>query len=171
MVARLRDKLGAGYDVQSWQDLNRNLFSALKVEKVAMFIVLCFIILVAGFSIVANGIMLVREKRREIAILKSMGATDRTVMSTFLLIGLYMGSIGVAAGILVGVATCVLLARFGISLDSDVYYISQLPVKLNPREIAAVFGAAMGIVVGATLYPALVAARLRPVEGLRYDQS
>jgi lipoprotein-releasing system permease protein len=136
-----------------------------------MFIVLSFIILVAGFSIVANGIMLVREKRREIAILKSMGATDGAVMRTFLYVGLYMGVLGVLVGIGVGVATCLLLGRFGLTLDTDVYYISKLPVRLDPGEIAAIFGAGISIVLGATLYPALVAARLRPVDGLRYDQN
>jgi lipoprotein-releasing system permease protein len=172
-VAKLKAALAGqrGVDVQDWKELNRNLFSALQVEKVAMFIVLCFIILVAGFSIIANGIMLVREKRREIAILKSMGATDGTVLKTFFYIGVYMGALGIAAGILTGIGTCLLLGRFGISLDTDVYYISKLPVQMNYREIVAVFGAAMGIVLVATLYPALVAARLRPVDGLRYDQS
>jgi lipoprotein-releasing system permease protein len=126
---------------------------------------------VAGFSIVANGIMLVREKRREIAILKSMGATDGTVLKTFLYVGLFMGALGVMAGIGVGVGTCLILGRFGLQLDTEVYYISKLPVRLDPSEIAAVFGAAISIVLCATLYPAMVAARLRPVDGLRYDQA
>src|SRR6185369_8242513 len=102
-----------------------------------------------GFSIIANGIMLVREKRRDIAILKSMGAGDRMVLKTFLLMGLYMGVLGVVAGIATGALTCAMLGKFGISLDTDVYYISKLPVKMNPREILAVFGAAMTIVIGA----------------------
>jgi lipoprotein-releasing system permease protein len=159
------------YEVQDWKELNRNLFSALKVEKVAMFVVLCFVILVAGFSIIANGIMLVREKEREIAILKSMGAPDRTVLRTFLFMGLSMGAIGIGVGIAVGILSCVLLARYGIALDTDVYYIAKLPVQMNPYEIAAVCAAAMGIALAATLYPALVAARLRPVDGLRYDHA
>ena len=169
-VARVGAALGPGYEVQDWKELNRNLFSALKVEKVAMFVVLCFIILVAGFSIVANGVMLVREKRRDIAILKSMGAKDGVVMRAFLYMGFYMGLLGVLTGIAVGVIACLLLGRFGIPLESDVYYISKLPVRLNPWEIAAVFAAAMAIVLSATIYPALAAARLRPVDGLRYDQ-
>src|SRR5207249_9068534 len=101
VVAAIQASIGGGgrrYEVQDWKELNRNLFSALKVEKVAMFVVLCFVILVAGFSIVANGIMLVREKEREIAILKSMGASDRSVMSTFVLVGLYMGLLGITVG-------------------------------------------------------------------------
>jgi len=159
--------LGAGYEVRDWKDLNKSLFSALKLEKIAMFIVLCFIILVAAFSIVANGIMLVVEKGREIAILKSMGASDGSVLVVFLILGLYMGILGTAAGISTGIAACEALSHVGLSLDPDVYYITQLPVRLNPYEILSVVGAAIGIALGATLYPAWLAARLRPVEGLR----
>jgi lipoprotein-releasing system permease protein len=167
VVGRIQALLGGGYEVQDWKERDRNLFSALKLEKIAMFIVLCFIILVAAFSIIANGIMLVMEKGREIAILKSMGARDRAVLMVFVVLGLYMGGLGTAAGIGVGVLCCLLLARFGLSLDPDVYYITQLPVQMNPREIVLVFIAALAITVLATLYPAWQAARLRPVEGLR----
>src|SRR6185369_16812043 len=130
--ADLKARLGAGFEVQSWQELNRNLFSALKIEKIAMFVVLCFIVLVAGFSIVANGIMLVREKGREIAILKSMGIRDGSVLRTFLYIGVYMGGLGTLVGILCGVGACLGLRYVGLDLDSDVYYISRLPVEMNP---------------------------------------
>jgi lipoprotein-releasing system permease protein len=167
VVAALQRSLGAGYEVQDWKELNRNLFSALKLEKIAMFIVLCFIILVAAFSIIANGVMLVMEKGREIAILKSMGASDRAVLVVFLLLGLYMGGLGTVAGVAVGVAACVALTRFGLPLDSEVYYITRLPVRMNPYEIVIVVAAALVIALLATLYPAWVAARLRPVEGLR----
>jgi lipoprotein-releasing system permease protein len=168
-IARALDGTPQRFEVQDWKELNRNLFSALKVEKVAMFVVLCFVILVAGFSIIANGVMLVREKEREIAILKSMGATDRTVLRTFLYLGLFMGAIGITSGVATGIGACVALRSYGLSLDTDVYYIAKLPVQMNPYEIAAVFVAALAIALAATLYPALVAARLRPVEGLRYD--
>lgn len=167
IVERLKSALGPSYDVEDWQSLNRNLFSALKLEKVAMFIVLCFIILVAAFSIIANGIMLVMEKGREIAILKSMGASDRAILIVFVLLGLYMGGLGTLGGIGVGIVACLSLARWGVSLDPDVYYITQLPVRMSPSEISAVAGAALLIAILATLYPAWVAARLRPVEGLR----
>jgi len=113
VVAAIKQTLGPDYDVQSWKELNRNLFSALKLEKIAMFIVLCFIILVAAFSIIANGIMLVMEKGREIAILKSMGASDQTIMIVFVLLGLYMGGLGTLSGIAVGVGACLALARWG----------------------------------------------------------
>jgi lipoprotein-releasing system permease protein len=167
VVEHIQKLLGSGYEVQDWQELNRNLFSALKLEKIAMFIVLCFIILVAAFSIIANGIMLVMEKGREIAILKSMGASDRMILVVFIVLGLYMGGLGTVAGIAVGVCACLALGRFGLALDQDVYYITQLPVRMNPWEIAAVFAAAITIAILATLYPAWIAARLKPVEGLR----
>ncbi len=166
-VDAIRATLGPGYEVKDWKEINRNLFSALKLEKIAMFIVLCFIILVAAFSIIANGIMLVVEKGREIAILKSMGASDGTIMVIFLILGLYMGLLGTGAGIAIGILACLGLSHFGVSLDPDVYYITQLPVRMNPYEIVIVFVAAIAIALLATVYPALVAAGLRPVEGLR----
>ncbi len=171
VVDKLRATLGAGYDVQDWKELNRNLFAALKVERVTMFIILLFVVLVAGFSIVANGIMLVREKRREIAILKSMGATDGAILRSFFYMGVHMAGVGLVCGILAGIGGCLMVANFGVSLDTDVYYISRLPVKMNALDIGAIFAAALAIVLAFTLYPALVAARMRPVDGLRYEMN
>ena len=170
IVAAVQKLVGAGYEVQDWKSLNRSLFSALKIEKILMFVLLCFIILVAAFSIIANGTMLVMEKGREVAILKSMGASDGALLGAFMMLGLYIGGIGTVGGIVVGVAGCLALAHFGVPLNSDVYYITTLPVKMNPYEIAAVFFAALAIALLATLYPAWMAARLRPVEGLRDAQ-
>ena len=158
------------FTVQDWQELNRSLFSALKIEKIGMFIALCFIILVAGFAIVANGIMLVRAKARDISMLKSMGATDGSILKTFLIMGLYTGGLGIGTGVCTGIAYCMVLRYRGVMLDTDVYYITKLPVQMNPYEILLVLGASMTIALLATLYPALEAARLRPVQGLRYDQ-
>jgi lipoprotein-releasing system permease protein len=155
------------YEIQDWKELNRSLFSALKLEKVLMFVVLCFVFLVAGFSIIANGIMLVMEKGREIAIMKSMGAADRDILGVFLLLGVTMALLGVVTGVTAGIAACYGLSRFGFALDQDVYYLTQLPVRMNWTEIVAVVIAACAIAMLATLYPALVAARLRPVESLR----
>mgnify|MGYP000355452564 CR=1 FL=1 len=159
--------LGGGFYVQDWQHLNASLFTALKLEKIAMFIALCFIILVAASSIVSNGIMLVLEKGREIAILKSMGASNFAVLRIFLWHGLSMGVLGTLLGALAGYAVCWAFDRYGLPLDTDVYYITKLPVKVNPSELLAVVGAALALSLGATLYPAWLAARLRPVDGLR----
>jgi lipoprotein-releasing system permease protein len=165
--AELERICGKGYDVQDWKQLNRSLFSALKIEKILMFVLLCFGILVAAFSIIANGIMLVLEKGKEVAILKSMGARDGTVLGAFMVLGLLIGGIGTVTGITAGIIGCWALGRYGIPLNTDVYYITTLPVKMNPYEIAAVFAAALAIALLATLYPAWMAARLRPVDGLR----
>jgi lipoprotein-releasing system permease protein len=170
VVARIQAVLGPKYEVRDWKDLNKSLFSALKIEKILMFVLLCFIILVAAFSIIANGTMLVMEKGREIAILKAMGASDGSVLGTFLLLGLFIGALGTVTGMVVGVISCLLITRFGLPLNPDVYYITTLPVKMNGYEIAAVAFAALAIALAATLYPAWMAARLRPVEGLRDAQ-
>lgn len=172
VMERIKGTLGqvsrlGGFEVEDWKQLNQSLFSALKLEKIAMFIALCFIILVAASSIVSNGIMLVLEKGREIAILKSMGAANRTVLRVFVWLGLYMGVLGTTLGVLVGCATCWAFDRFGLPLDTEVYYITKLPVKVSPGELFAVLGAALALSLGATLYPAWLASRLRPVEGLR----
>jgi lipoprotein-releasing system permease protein len=167
VMAEIRRIAGGGYEVQDWKQLNRSLFSALKIEKILMFVLLCFGILVAAFSIIANGTMLVLEKGKEVAILKSMGARDGTVLSAFMVLGLLIGGIGTVTGITAGVVGCWALSRFGIPLNTDVYYITTLPVQMNPYEIAAVFAAALAIALLATLYPAWMAARLRPVDGLR----
>jgi lipoprotein-releasing system permease protein len=167
VMAEIRRLAGSGYETQDWKQLNRSLFSALKIEKILMFVLLCFGILVAAFSIIANGTMLVLEKGKEVAILKSMGARDGTVLSAFMVLGLLIGGIGTVTGITAGVVGCWALSRFGIPLNTDVYYITTLPVQMNPYEIAAVFAAALAIALLATLYPAWMAARLRPVDGLR----
>lgn len=169
VMKAVRDKLGAGYRVQDWKELNRNLFSALKLEKIAMFLVLTIIILVASFSIISNLIMVVVEKAREIAILKGMGASDGGIMRVFMIEGLYIGALGTGFGITLGVATCWALERFGLPLDPDVYYINKLPVAMDAFAIMAVAFAGVLISFIATIYPSYVAARLRPVDGLRYE--
>ena len=168
VMERVRAALGpGGFETADWKELNRSLFSALKLEKIAMFIALCFIIVVAAFSIVSNGIMLVLEKGREVAILKSMGASNLSVLRIFLWHGLSMGVLGTLLGALAGYAVCWAFDRYGLPLDTDVYYITKLPVKVNPSELLAVVGAALALSLSATLYPAWLAARLRPVDGLR----
>jgi lipoprotein-releasing system permease protein len=162
-------RIGPGYEVRSWEELNRGLFMALKLEKIAMFVVLTFIALVASFSIVSNLIMLVTEKGREVAILKSMGARDRAILRVFFAEGLYIGLLGLGLGLGFGIGGCLLIARFGLPLNPDVYYIQKLPVVMRLGEIASVGVAALGLCCLATLYPAYLASRMRPVEGLRYE--
>jgi lipoprotein-releasing system permease protein len=169
IAAAITARIGPAYEVRSWEELNRGLFMALKLEKIAMFVVLTFIALVASFSIVSNLIMLVTEKGREVAILKSMGARDVAILRVFFAEGLYIGLVGLALGVTFGVGGCLLLSRFGLPLDPDVYYIQKLPVVMRLSEIASVSLAALGLCCLATFYPAFLASRLRPVEGLRYE--
>lgn len=161
--------LGSGYRVRTWEDLNRALFLALLVEKIAMFVALAFIGVVASFSIVSNLFMLVTEKGREVAILKSMGATDQGIRRLFLLEGAYIGLVGSSVGAAVGVAGCLLMETYGLPLPSDIYYIDQLPVMMRPLEVVGISVVAFTLAIIAAVYPAMLASRLKPVEGLRYE--
>jgi lipoprotein-releasing system permease protein len=162
-------RVGPGFEVRTWEDLNRGLFMALRLEKIAMFVVLTFIALVASFSIISNLIMLVTEKAQEVAILKSMGARDTAILRVFFAEGLYIGLVGLALGLTIGISGCLLLSRFGLPIDPDLYYIQRLPVVMRVSEIGLVSVAALGLCCLATIYPAYVASRMRPVEGLRYE--
>jgi lipoprotein-releasing system permease protein len=151
--------------VEDWRDLNRNLFSAMFLEKVAMFIALLFVVLVASFGILASNLMSVMEKSKEIAILKAMGTSDRGILRVFVAEGLCVGVLGSMGGIGTGLGLCWALDRFGLPLP--VYYVEKLPVLVNPAEVTLVGVAAMVIVCLSSLYPALMASRLRPVDALR----
>lgn len=160
---------GLDLTYRDWMQLNRNLFSALKLEKAAMFITLTLIILVATFSITSSLVMLVMEKTKDIAILKTLGATARSVQKLFVIQGMFIGLIGTATGVLLGSALCYLQARYHlIRLPGDVYYITTLPVDLKLTDVGMVAVAALVICFVATLYPAQQAARLNPVEAIRY---
>ncbi len=160
---------GFPYRAKDWAEMNRNLFSALKLEKLAMAIILTFIVLVACFNILSTLIMLVLEKTKEISILKSMGARDASVMKIFVLEGLAIGSIGTAMGLLLGLASCSFIERYGLQLDPDVYYISNLPVNADPAQFVVVAAISLALSYLATLYPATKASRLSPVDGLREE--
>ena len=160
---------GFPYRTKDWAELNRNLFSALKLEKLAMAIILTFIVLVACFNILSTLIMLVLEKTKEISILKSMGARDASVMKIFVVEGLTIGAIGTAIGLLLGLASCSFIERFGLQLDPDVYYISNLPVTVDGAQFAMVAAISLALSYLATLYPATKASRLSPVDGLREE--
>ncbi len=168
LAEAIRVRLGKrGHLIKDWKQRNVNLFSALKLEKLVMFIVLTFIVLVASFSIVTNLNMVVLEKLREISALKAMGATNSSVMRIFLYSGLYIGVIGMLAGVLAGVGICVFLAYVGLPLNPEIYYISKLPVRMNPVDIGIVALSGVGLSFLATIYPSMLAARLKPADGLR----
>ena len=167
---RIQKQLGFPFYAKDWMQMNKNLFSALKLEKFAMFIILILIILVASFNIVSTLIMNVIEKRREIAILKTMGATDKGIMSIFMLQGLLIGLLGTVIGITGGYLLCYVLNTYEIiKLPADVYYLSHLPVKTKLSDFIAVSLSAVSISFLATIYPAWQAAKLNPVEPLRYE--
>jgi lipoprotein-releasing system permease protein len=177
-VTEIRDGVRARLDqlpqrdsvqVRDWKEMNRSLFVALEMEKVAMFLVLVFIILVASFSIASNLIMIVIEKAREVAILKSMGASNGGVMRIFVVQGALIGALGTTIGLILGVLCCLIIEFWGIELDADVYYISHLPVAMNLTEIALIAVSSLALSTGMTLFPAVQAVLLQPVEGLRYD--
>lgn len=169
VTASMRALLGPDYIVQDWKELNRSLFSALKLEKIAMFLVLAIIILVASFSIVGNLIMVVIEKAREIAVLKTLGASDVGVTRIFIVQGFFIGLVGTIIGMILGLGACILAERYGVGIPPDVYYIDRLPVHVEPSAVFLVAAAGVLISVGATIYPAQIAARMRPVQGLRYE--
>jgi lipoprotein-releasing system permease protein len=164
----IRKALGPGYRIQDWRELNRSLFSALKLEKIAMFLVLGIVILVASFSIIGNLIMVVVEKAREIALLKTLGASDTGVMQLFAIQGMIIGLIGTTLGVLTGLAGCMALDEFGLPLDPDVYYINRLPIHIDTQSVIAAAITGVLISIAATLYPALLAARVRPADGMRH---
>ncbi len=157
------------YWARDWMQMNKNLFSALRLEKTVMFIILALIVLVAAFNIASSLIMMVMEKTRDIAILKAMGATDRSIGKIFVFKGMAIGTSGTVLGCGLGFFLCALLKRYEfVKLPGDVYYITTLPVLLNVQDVAIIAAGAMVICFLATLYPARQAAGLDPVEALRY---
>lgn len=166
----VRKVLGYPFYTRDWMDLNRNLFAALKLEKVVMAIILVLIILVAAFNIVSTLTMVVMEKGKDIAILKSMGASAKSVLRIFLIDGLIIGSVGTVLGLVSGYGLCFLLQKYQfIKLPSDIYYISSLPVRTSVLDFVLVSGAAVLISLLATIYPAYRASKLNPVEAIRFE--
>lgn len=160
---------GYPYYTKDWMQMNRPLFSALKLEKIAMFIILTSAIFMASLLILVALIMVVMEKGKEIAILKSMGATDVSIMKIFVTYGVIIGSLGAFLGLFFGLLLCWIVSSVGIGLDASVYYITKLPVRVEPIEVALVLVCALVVSFLATIPPSLYAARLQPVEGLRYE--
>ncbi|MCA1793902.1 MAG: FtsX-like permease family protein, partial [Desulfobacteraceae bacterium] len=169
IAEKIVSELGFPYWARDWTQMNQNLFAALKLEKTVMFIILALIILVAAFNIASTLIMMVMEKTRDIAILKAMGATDKSIGKIFVIKGMVIGVIGTFIGVTLGFVLCKLLEKYKfIELPGDVYYISTLPVRLELLDIVMIATAAIVICFLATLYPARQASKLNPVEAIRY---
>jgi lipoprotein-releasing system permease protein len=165
--ALLRALGGYPYRINTWIDLNRNLFVYMKIEKYVLGLILLLIVLVAAFNIVGALVMMVMEKRREIGILKSMGATDREILRLFMSSGAEIGVLGILVGSLTGVAATLLLGRHRISIPNDVYFLDTVPVRLQVPDVIVVCVVVFLVCWLATLYPAWKAARLSPVEAIR----
>jgi lipoprotein-releasing system permease protein len=155
--------------VRDWKESNRNLFSALQLEKIATFVILSLAILVASFCIICTLLLMVTEKSKEIAVMKSLGASDQVILRIFMLEGMMIGGIGTLLGVVTGLSGALGLLWFGVRLDPDVYYIDRLPISVDPLDFLIVALSALLITTLATLYPALAASRLRPVDGIRYE--
>ena len=170
IAQNITDKLGFPYYARDWMQLNRNLFKALKLERRVMFIILTLIVLVAAFNIASSLIMMVMGKTRDIAILKAMGATERSVKKIFVFNGMVIGALGTLIGLGLGLIICTVLKHYNIhELAGDIYYFTtRLPVKLELLDVASIIAAALLICFLATLYPARQAAKLNPVEAIRY---
>lgn len=166
---KITNDLGFPFWTTDWVDMNRNFFSALKLEKKAMFVILTLIIMVAAFNIASTLIMMVMGKTQDIAILKAMGATDRSIWKIFVFNGTIIGLIGTGMGVFLGILSCFVLKHYKfIELPGDVYYFTSLPIQLEFPDVFAIIIAAMGICFLSTLYPAYKASKLNPVEALRY---
>ncbi len=174
----LQTALGSGFRLTDWQLANANLFNAVEVERNVMFLILTLIIVVAAFNIISGQIMLVKDKGRNIAIMRTMGATRGNILGIFLLSGASIGVIGTALGCVLGVAFATNIESIrrllegwtGTNLfDATIYFLSKLPAIVDPLEVALIVAMALGLTLLASLYPAWRAARLDPVEALRYE--
>jgi lipoprotein-releasing system permease protein len=170
--------LGPGVRVFDWQQSNLSFFNAVEVERNVMFLILTLIIVVAAFNIISSMIMLVKDKGRDIAILRTMGATRGMVLRIFMLSGASVGIVGTIAGFILGVAFAdnieairqVVQSIIGTNLfAAEIYFLTQIPARVDPSEVAVVLGMAFGLSFLATVYPSWRAARLDPVEALRYE--
>ena len=174
----IRQRMGFPFWTKDWMEMNRNLFAALRLEKIAMFIILVLIVLVAAFNIISTLIMVVTEKHKDIAILKSMGAPSKGILKIFIIEGLVIGVVGTVLGGILGLGAAFNLEKitgfvenlFGFKiLSSDVYYIDKLPSQVNPFDVGMIVMTAILISLLATLYPSWRASKLDPAEALRYE--
>ena len=165
----VREGLGFPYEARDWMQMNRNVFVALRLEKLVYFLVLSLMLVVAGFSILATLIMVVMEKRKDIAILKSMGATDASVAAIFVLKGLVIGLVGAVAGNLGGLGISWLISKYKLPLPHGVFFTQTVPVVIVPEYFVAVTIAAFVVCLFVTVYPASRASRVAPVDVIRYE--
>jgi len=165
----IQKNLGEGFWVRSWQRMNQNLFAALKLEKIMMFIILALIIIVAAFNIISNLLLLTVEKTKEIGILSALGFSKNSVARIFFFEGLILGLSGTISGIILGCGLSLLLKKYQfVHLPADVYYLDRLPVIILPWDIANVVCAALVITLIASVYPAYQVTKLDPLEAIRY---
>ncbi|MDR3089345.1 MAG: lipoprotein-releasing ABC transporter permease subunit [Desulfobulbaceae bacterium] len=165
--AAIAQKLGPGFVAKDWMSMNQNLFAAFKLEKIGMFIALTMIILVAALNIISALVMVVMEKTRDIAILKSMGATSASIMKIFFLQGMVIAMTGTILGVAGGLGLCELLSRYHfIELPVGVYPMTTLPIKILPWDVTIIAVASIIITLSATLYPSWKASRVAPAEML-----
>lgn len=168
-VAREIDRRLANgvYHTLDWEELNHGLFTALQIQQLLMSFVLALIIVVAAFTVIATLIMVVLDKKKEIAVIKAMGASDGAVLRAFIYQGGMIGVFGTAFGLVLGIAVCKLLLVYALPLDPKVYFISHLPVQVRPLQFFFVGLFAILVCLVATIWPAAYAARLRPAEAFR----
>jgi lipoprotein-releasing system permease protein len=170
--SRLRAQITSqfGYSVQDWTELNGELYSALRLEKLAISLTIGLIVMVAALNIVASLVLLVMEKNRDIAILRTMGAPSRAIRMIFILQGLTIGLVGTIAGTVLGLLVCIVADRYQlIELPSDVYQITYLPFRVQALDVAVVVVAVLAVCLAATIYPSRQAGRLDPAEALRHQ--
>ncbi|MFA5779675.1 MAG: lipoprotein-releasing ABC transporter permease subunit [Elusimicrobiota bacterium] len=169
-ASAIKNKLGLGYTVKSWNEMNKNLFSALKLEKFVMFLILTLIIIVATFNIISLLLVTTVEKIHSIGVLKAIGTQQVSIMKIFLYLGFIIGTIGTAAGTILGILISFILKKYKfIKLPADVYYIDKLPVKIVFSDIILIIFVSIIITLLAAIYPAWKASRIEPCEAIRYE--